>query len=109
MEVLMLAADYFVWHYTKALEDFFDASTNLLWLVHRSFSVPAKRVNQHFAKWPARIGSIVGCFLIIFAGFIVLVLTLCLEALALLLWLFLPLILLVLFVFAVLCLISAAS
>ena len=56
-----------------------------------------------------RIGSIVGCFLIIFAGFIVLVLTLCLEALALLLWLFLPLILLVLFVFAVLCLISAAS
>ena len=101
MEVLVLLADYCAWHYTRALDDFFDACVNLLWLIHRSFSIPAKRINERFPSWPLRIIGIVGCFLVIFIGFLMLMCAILLEVALLLLWLLLPIILLLLICLAV--------
>lgn len=39
MNALLLARDYFTWHYTRALADIFNVWVNYLWFVNHLFSV----------------------------------------------------------------------
>lgn len=101
MEIVILSFDYCAWHYSQALEDFFDVCANFLFLIHRTFSLPAKRINQQFPRWPGRILGIVRAFLSIFAGFLITVIAFIIESILLLIWILLPLILLGLFYAAI--------
>ena len=100
MEIFLFAADYLAWHYTQALSDMIAIGGNFLWIIHSSFSVPARKVYERVEKGTSKTFAAILCFFVILAGLVVLSAALLAECAILLFWLALPLILILLLALA---------
>jgi len=124
MDILIFLQDYIIWHYGRAVRDFFAIAEDLLWFVYHFFSLPVltRTLFSPFSRIHTTgfsvlaieaslqnialnfISRAVGFLLrsiVISAGIVSLMVMAPLLAATLILWLFLPLIILFLLIFSI--------